>query len=86
MVELATRVLAEIRRVARGELEYAGEVLPTARLNEDLHLDSMSMIVMAVELENVFRVRLQEEDAAAIETVGDLVALVVQRVGEADAA
>ena len=86
MAELDVRVLEEIRRIARADLEFAGEVLPAARLNEDLHLDSMAMIVVAVGLENVFRVKLQEEDASQILTVGDLVKLVVQRVGEAEAA
>lgn len=83
MAELDDKVLAEIRRIARVELEYADEVLPAARLQEDLHLDSMAMIVVAVGLENVFRVKLQEEDAGALRTVADLVTLVVQRVGEA---
>ena len=86
MADLDTRVLEEIRRIARVELEFSGEVLPTARLNEDLHLDSMAMIVVAVGLENVFRVKLQEEDAGLILTVGDLVKLVVQRVGEVESA
>lgn len=86
MAELDTRVLEEIRRIARVELDFTGEVLPAARLNEDLHLDSMAMIIVAVGLENVFRVKLQEEDAGQILTVADLVQLVVQRVGETEAA
>ena len=83
MADLDTRVLEEIRRIARVDLEFAHEVLPTARLNEDLHLDSMAMIIVAVGLENAFRVKLEEEDAGLILTVADLVTLVVQRVGEA---
>ena len=82
MADLEARVLAEIQRIALAELEFTGEVLSAARLNEDLHLDSMAMIVVAVGLENVFRVKLQEEDAGQILTVGDLVKLVVQRVEE----
>ena len=86
MGDLDLRVLEEIRRIARVDLEFTGEILPAARLNEDLHLDSMAMIVVAVGLENMFRVKLQEEDAGLILTVGDLVQLVVKRVGEAEAA
>lgn len=85
MAELDADVLTEIRRIARVDLEYGGDVLPTARLKEDLHLDSMGMIVVAVGLENRFRVKLQEEDADAILTVGDLVALVIRRMAEAAA-
>ena len=83
MAELDARVLAEIQKIARTELEYSGEVPAHARLKEDLHLDSMAMIVVAVGLENAFRVKLQEEDAGDIHTVADLVRLVVQRIGEA---
>ncbi len=78
-------MLDEIRRVAREELEHAGEVTPGLRLKEDLQLDSMAMIVVATQLENRFRIYLQEEDAGQIATVADLIALVVRRVGEARA-
>ena len=84
MAELPVRVLEEIRRIARVELEHPGEIVPTLRLQEDLHLDSMAMIVVAVGLENAFRVKLQEEDAGRIATIGDLVALVVRRVAEVE--
>lgn len=83
MAELDVRVLEEICRIARTDLDYAGEVSLTQRLQEDLHLDSMAMIVVAAGLENAFRVKLEEQDAGAIATVADLVKLVVQRVGEA---
>ena len=44
------------------------------RLVEDLRLDSIRLLTLAVEVENRFRVRLDEVDEAGIETVGDLVA------------
>ncbi len=83
MADLGEQVLEEIRRIARTDLEFTGDVIASSRLNEDLHLDSMAMIVVAVGLENRFRVKLQEEDAGQIGTVGDLIKLVVLRVGEA---
>lgn len=83
MTELGARVLAEIRRIARTELEFAGDISPATRLDEDLSLDSLQLIVVAVGLENAFRVKLREEDVGAIATVADLVALVALRVGEA---
>jgi acyl carrier protein len=85
VAELDARVLAEIRRIARVELEYSGEVILAQRLHEDLKLDSMAMIIVAVGLENAFRVKLGEEDAPTILTVEDLVRLVVRRVGESEA-
>jgi acyl carrier protein len=81
--DLRAEVLTEIRRVAREELEYQGEVMLGQRLKEDLQLDSVAMIVVATQLENRFRVMLKEEDAGQIATVEDLVVLVVKRIGEA---
>jgi acyl carrier protein len=83
MGELHTRVLEEIRRVARDELEIDDRVVPEMRLDVDLNLDSMAMIVMAVALENRFQVRLDEGDEQVIRTIGDLADLVVRRATEA---
>ena len=82
MSEIAHEVLEEIRRIARHEVEFDGPVERKSALQSDLQLDSMSMVVVAVGLENRFRVRLHEEDAKAVVTVGDLVDLVCRRVGE----
>jgi acyl carrier protein len=79
---LQSEVLAEIRRVAKEELEYQGTVELPQRLKEDLQLDSVAMIVVATQLENRFRVMLNEEDAGHIATVDDLVKLVVRRIDE----
>jgi acyl carrier protein len=52
------------------------------RLVEDLRLDSIRLLTLAVEVENRFRVRLDELDEGGIETVGDLVATVKRKLGE----
>jgi acyl carrier protein len=77
------RVLAEISRVLRGELQLEREVRPEDDLAADLNLDSVSLLTLVVELENTFRVALNEEDAAQIHTVAELAALVVTRAHEA---
>ena len=82
MAELAAEVLAEVRRVARDELEVDVPIDRGSTLQGALHLDSLGLIVVAVALENRFRVRLDEEDAGELATVGDLVALVCRRVDE----
>ncbi len=79
---MEAKVLEELRAIARRDLELEREVEPGLRLKEDLRLDSMAMIVVAVGLENRFRVRLDEQDAGELLTVGDLVALVTRRVRE----
>lgn len=75
-------VLSEIRRVARDELAMEAPIELDHGLVSDLALDSMSVTVLAVALEDRFRIVLREEDAAAV-TVRDLASLVVRRVEEA---
>jgi len=82
MVELEQEVLAEIRRIATEELEWKGTVDPRQDLFRDLQLDSLGLTVLAVGLENRFRIRLSEEDAQELKTVADLTRLVASRVGE----
>lgn len=45
-------------------------------LTDDLHLPSLTMIEIAVNLEDEFRVRLGEDDIWSARSVGDLVATV----------
>lgn len=78
-------VVEQIRRTANAELELPAPVTPQARLLEDLALDSLGLTIIAVDLENRYRIKLGEEDAQGISTVGDLAALVVRRVTEAEA-
>ncbi|QSQ12782.1 acyl carrier protein [Myxococcus landrumensis] len=80
MAELEQEVLAEIRRIAADELEWKGEVELEHDLVGDLQLDSLGLTVLAVGLENRFRIRLSEEDSQGIRTVADLSRLVERRV------
>ncbi len=83
MAELETEVVAEIRRILREELEWKGAVEPSQELLRDLQLDSLGLTVLAVGLENRFRVKLSEEDGEGLSTVEDLARLVATRVGVA---
>ena len=69
-------ILAGIAEVARAHLGWDGVVTPDLRLVEDLRLDSIRLLTLAAEVENRFRVLLDEGDEVGIETVGDLVAVV----------
>jgi len=50
-----------------------------SELANDLGVDSMGAIVLAVALEDRFRVKLSDEDAGAVVRVEDLVALIERR-------
>ncbi|MGO8969751.1 MAG: phosphopantetheine-binding protein [Myxococcaceae bacterium] len=72
-------VLEAIRSIARTELELEGPVQPSDDLLADLGLDSLGLTVLAVGLENRYRVKLSQEDAVGLRTVEDLAKLVVRR-------
>jgi acyl carrier protein len=75
-------ILAGVAEVARVHLGWEDPLTPDMRLVEDLRLDSIRLLTLAVEVENRFRVRLDELDEGGIETVGDLVATVRRKLGE----
>ena len=74
-------ILAGVAEVARDHLGWLGELSPEMRLVEDLRLDSVRLLTLAMEVENRFRIFLDELDEGSIETVGDLVAVVRKRLG-----
>lgn len=73
-------ILVGIEEVAREHLGWQGSLTPDMRLVEDLRLDSVRLLTLAMEVENRFRVFLDEMDEAAIETVGDLIAAVRRKL------
>ena len=73
-------ILTGIAAVAREHLGWHGELAPEMRLVEDLRLDSLRLLTLAIEVEDRFRVALDPEDEAAIVTVGDLVAVVGRKL------
>jgi acyl carrier protein len=79
MSEEAT-ILAGIAEVARLHLGWEGPLTGDMRLVEDLRLDSVRLLTLAAEVENRFRVFLDELDEGAIETVGDLVSIVKRKL------
>ena len=83
MGERELQALSEIRRILAEELEWTGSVEPGHELLGDLQLDSLGLTVLAVGLENRFRVRLTEEDGASVRTVGELARLVAARAAAA---
>jgi len=83
--ELRRQALEAIRRLLVEELAVVPSVEPGQSLVGDLHLDSMELITLAVGLEDRFRVKLSEADAAGVTTAGDLAGLVARRALEASA-
>jgi acyl carrier protein len=75
-------ILQTISDLARLHLGWEGpDLSPEMRLVEDLRLDSIRLLTLAAEVENRFRIFLDEADEMAIETVADLVAIVRRKLG-----
>lgn len=73
-------ILDGVAEVARRHLGWEGALTPSLRLVEDLRLDSIRLLTLAAEVENRFRVVLDEEDELRLETVGDLVDLLAAKL------
>ena len=71
-------------RKAGADLDPGGPAAfrPELRLVEDLALDSIQRLTLAVEVENRFRICLDPEDEEGIETVGDLAEVVGRKLKE----
>ncbi len=69
-------ILLAISEVARDKLDLESELSRDMRLVEDLELDSIRLMTLAMEIEDHFKVCLDEEDEESIVTVADLVGVV----------
>jgi len=74
------QVLQEIEDVAREHLGWTGQLRPEMRLAEDLELDSIKTLTLAVEVEDRFQICIDPESESQIVTVGDLVAAVRRKL------
>jgi acyl carrier protein len=72
-------VLTLVREHLAEELEVDVEAIGEgSRFKEDLDADSLDLYELVMELEDRYGIRVSEEQAARIETVGDAVAFVVE--------
>lgn len=77
-------VMAKAREHLAAELEVdAAEIDEATRFREDLDADSLDLYELVMELEDTYGIRVPEEEAARIETVGQAVDFVVAHVSTA---
>lgn len=77
-------ILEGVETVAREHLDRQEDLALEMDLIEDLELDSLLLLTLAVEVENHFRIYLDQEDEAAIRTVGDLVNIVHRKLAQGE--
>jgi acyl carrier protein len=80
MVNAKDEVLAGIEEVARTHLAWNGPLSRDMPLVETFGLDSVRQITLIIEIENRFRIRLDEQDEASLVTVGDLLDVIGRKV------
>ena len=82
---MATQDVAEgLREIMAARLGLPAEQLvPEARLAEDLGLDSLDAVELAISVERKFDIEVPEEELTKLKTVADMVALVESRVKQA---
>jgi acyl carrier protein len=82
---VATQGVAEgLREIMAARLGLPAEQLvPEARLAEDLGLDSLDAVELAISVERKFDIEVPEEELTKLKTVADMVALVESRVKQA---
>jgi acyl carrier protein len=81
--ETPEALLDFLRQVMAAEFEVdAEEVRPDAHLVDDLGLDSVDAMVLALRLEEETGLELSDEELKALDTVASVVALVHQRLLE----
>jgi acyl carrier protein len=74
-------VMTLVRTHLSTELEVAPEKIQLeTRFREDLDADSLDLYELVMELEDRYGIRVSEEEAAEIETVGNAVDFVCARV------
>lgn len=76
-------VLAAIAELGREHLGVTGALTLETRLVEDLQLDSIRLLTLAIEIENRFRLRIEPAEEAGVRTLGDLVAIVQGKLADA---
>lgn len=74
-------IFSKVRTTLVDDFEISPEqVTLEATLQDDLELDSIDAIDMAVRLQKMTGIRLEEDDLKKLKTVGDTVALVERLV------
>jgi acyl carrier protein len=71
----------KVRDHLAAELEVDRErISAQTRFRDDLDADSLDLYELVMELEDSYGIKVSEEEAARIETVGDAVDFVLERV------
>lgn len=72
------RLINVFNAVFEGDVDTSA-VTPEASLLDDIGINSIGMLYMAMALEEEFGIKFENEDFAAIRTVGDVIACIERK-------
>jgi acyl carrier protein len=76
-------VLEKIRDVVAKKFKIQPEKVTLAtRLREDLNVDSLDAVELIMELEDTFKVKIADDEAQQLKTIGDIVTFITPKVGK----
>ncbi|MEY3431836.1 MAG: hypothetical protein RIS53_734 [Bacillota bacterium] len=74
-------VLEKIREVVAKKFKVQPDkVNITTRLREDLNVDSLDAVELIMELEDTFKVKIADDEAQKLKTIGDIVNFIKPKV------
>jgi acyl carrier protein len=77
-------VVRKVREHLSTELEVpVAQIAESTRFRDDLDADSLDLYELVMELEDTYGISVSEEEAVRIETVGQAVDFVAERLGVA---
>lgn len=82
MAESQRQILEKVVQVLQAKCRVDQDIRPDSRLGVDLKLDSVGMLTMALEIENLYGMNLGDEPDHPPETVEDVVGLIAARLRE----
>jgi acyl carrier protein len=78
-----SRILHDLKQVFERATEgrvRADEVVETARVTEDLGVDSLNQLEIRFELERTWEMEVTDKEVKSLSTIGDVADLIVDRV------
>jgi acyl carrier protein len=73
-------ILEQIKDVVVKKFKVAPEkVNASTRLREDLNIDSLDSVSLIMELEDMFNIKIQDDEALGLKTIGDIVTFITAR-------
>ena len=73
-------MIEQIKKVLVDALNIDEETItPEANLNDDLGIDSLAAVELALELETEFDIRIEDDELAKLETVQDIINIIEEK-------